>query len=408
MKQSSNIQLSLDFVSEIFRGINIPCFTLHPPYEDISHIDYGFRNILYKEFDIKYTLTKLLEKCENNTIYDFQSKFCCHYIFFRIPNMDSSFFIIGPFLFEPINSTELMQLVDKLKIPQELIPTLKEYFNRLVIINSHSFFYSTIQAMGKYVFGAYDNFQIQHMNYSQFQFEEDLEYNFSISNEINLETIEERYQSENALLDAVSQGNITAAVQAYTKFSSRQMPKRVDDSLRDKKNYAIILNSILRKAAETGLVHPLHLDSISSQFAYKIENASNIIQLDELSHEMVRKYCIIVKNHSLKGHSLLVQKILNLIDSDLKQDLTLKTVASHLNVNASYLSTLFKKETGKTLTDYVNSKRIKRAVFLLNSTTMQIQAIASEVGIPDLNYFTKVFKKVMGKTPREYRDMISY
>ena len=122
---------------------------------------------------------------------------------------------------------------------------------------------------------------------------------------------------------------------------------------------------------------------------------------------MVHKYCLLVKNHSMKGYSLLIQKVLVRIDSDLTADLSLKTQAALLNVNASYLSTLFKKETGQTLTDYVNKKRVEHALFLLNSSSMQIQTIAQYCGIPDVNYFTKIFKKYVGKTPKEYRDEIS-
>ena len=123
--------------------------------------------------------------------------------------------------------------------------------------------------------------------------------------------------------------------------------------------------------------------------------------------EMVRKYCLLVKNHSMKGYSLLIRKVLTQIDYDLTADLGLKNLATQLNVNSSYLSTLFKKETGSTLTEYVNQKRIEHAVFLLNSSSLQIQMIAQYSGIPDVNYFTKTFKKIIGITPKEYRDKIT-
>ena len=407
MNPTDNIKLTLDFICDIFHGIHVPCFILQPPYTEIPEFDYGFRNQLYQTFSSNKALLKLLHQCNPNVIYHFQSRFCCHYLFVPLPNDEESIFIIGPFLLEPKTSLDLKRQIENFHIPKDMTALLNNYFNHLTIIQPHTLFYSVVNAMGKYLFGSFQNFNIQYINYFQLDIEEDYEYNPNISNDFNLELLEERYRGENELLDAVSKGNVTAATQAFTKFSAIQMPKRLEDTLRDRKNYGIIFNSILRKAAEAGQVHPLHLDSISSQFAYKIEQASTIIQLDELSYEMIRKYCNAVKHHSLKGHSLLVQKIINMIDSDLKQDLTLKNIASELNVNASYLSTLFKKETGKTLTDYVNSKRMKRAVFLLQSTTLQIQAIASEVGISDLNYFTKVFKKIMGKTPREYRELMS-
>ena len=101
---------------------------------------------------------------------------------------------------------------------------------------------------------------------------------------------------------------------------------------------------------------------------------------------------------------MLVRKVITNIIYDLTADLSLKVQAKELNVNPSYLSTLFKKETGQTLTEFVNRKRIEHAILLLNSTDMQIQVVAQYCGIPDVNYFTKTFKKIVGKTPKEYRE----
>ena len=106
----------------------------------------------------------------------------------------------------------------------------------------------------------------------------------------------------------------------------------------------------------------------------------------------------------MKHYSKLVQHVILRIETDLTADLSLKTHAQYFNVNASYLSALFKKETGSTLTDYVNRLRIDHAIFLLNASDMQVQTIAQYCGIPDVNYFTKLFKRTVGKTPKEYRQ----
>ena len=125
-----------------------------------------------------------------------------------------------------------------------------------------------------------------------------------------------------------------------------------------------------------------------------------------LMKEMVRKYTLLVKNHSLRGYSPVIRRVMINIDSDLAADLSLSRQARLLEVNPSYLSTLFKKETGLTLTEYVTRKRIDQAIFLLNSTNMQIQTVAAYCGIPDLCYFTKTFKKLVGMTPTEYRGYV--
>lgn len=115
---------------------------------------------------------------------------------------------------------------------------------------------------------------------------------------------------------------------------------------------------------------------------------------------------MVVNNYSLQGYSPLIQKIVNYIDLNLEADLSLKAVSEKFSLNASYLSDIFKKEVSVTFTSYVNNKRIKQAILYLNSSHMQIQEIAAEVGISDVNYFTKLFKRLIGKTPREYRNSI--
>lgn len=120
--------------------------------------------------------------------------------------------------------------------------------------------------------------------------------------------------------------------------------------------------------------------------------------------DMVKEYCLLVKKHCSNNYSLPIQRVITYIDTDLTADLSLKALSwDSLNINSSYLSTLFKKETGMTLTNYVN-KRIEHAVYLLSSTDMQIQNIAQYCRVPDVNYFTKIFKKVMNKTPSEFKE----
>ena len=96
------------------------------------------------------------------------------------------------------------------------------------------------------------------------------------------------------------------------------------------------------------------------------------------------------------------------IENDLTQDLSLKAMAEMNNVNPSYFSGLFKKETGQTLTDYVNQKRISYAKHLLKNTNLQVQTVAQHTGILDLHYFCRLFKNITGQTPGEYRKTLRF
>ena len=115
-----------------------------------------------------------------------------------------------------------------------------------------------------------------------------------------------------------------------------------------------------------------------------------------------------IRQYSLRNSSLLVQKVVTYIDTDLCADLSLKSLSEQLSVNPNYLSTLFKKEMGTSLTDFVNHRRITHAQRLLLSTDMPIKLVAQNVGIPDVAYFSRLFKRITGMTPKVFRETKTY
>ena len=84
--------------------------------------------------------------------------------------------------------------------------------------------------------------------------------------------------------------------------------------------------------------------------------------------------------------------------------LTLEQVADHIHLNASYLSFLFKKVTDANFREYLNRVRINEARRLLLYTDIPIVEISTICGFNDQSYFTKVFKKRTGMTPKQYRS----
>ena len=95
-----------------------------------------------------------------------------------------------------------------------------------------------------------------------------------------------------------------------------------------------------------------------------------------------------------------------MIDSDISAELSLRTLAQKQGITSGYLATVFKKETNKAVSEYIRERRINHALHLLNTTNLQIQTIAMHCGIMDVQYFSKVFKRQIGKTPKEYRDAV--
>lgn len=84
-------------------------------------------------------------------------------------------------------------------------------------------------------------------------------------------------------------------------------------------------------------------------------------------------------------------------------ELDVQTLCDYVNYSRSYLSRVFHQETGFTIPEYINKIRMENAMELLRETTLPLREVATSVGINDSFYFSKLFKKFTGQTPREYR-----
>jgi two-component system response regulator YesN len=91
-----------------------------------------------------------------------------------------------------------------------------------------------------------------------------------------------------------------------------------------------------------------------------------------------------------------------------KEDLSLSEVAEQMNVNATYLSKLLKRDLGKSFVDYLTDIRIKKAIQYLNDPTSKMYDIAKKVGYQSQHYFSHTFKKMTGVSPLEYRKRGDY
>lgn len=404
-------ETEFQFFQKMMLNMRIPFKIFQLPLNPSENLDLGLRKIINLNLDYQQLSAKFPRIFDHNKIYRITDEFMCRYLLFRIPETNiPTYAAVGPYTPGEVPSKKVLEIAGRYELPSQCLPIFDNYYRNLSLVADEGQILVPLFTLGEYLWGSLDNFLMQDVHNS---LPIDLEpvakrpvYKESEEAFLSMQLLEERYENENVLLKAVSLGLIHKAEMLMNNLTTHWMEERASSPIRNLKNYSIILNTLLKKAAEQGAVHPLHIDSLSSRFARKIELITNEKEGISLQHEMVHKYCLLVKNHSMKGYSLLIRKVLTRIDSDLTADLSLKKQAELLDVNPSYLSTLFKKETNCTLTEYVNRKRIEHAIFLLNSTSMQIQTVAQYSGIPDVNYFTKTFKKLVGKTPKEYRERL--
>jgi two-component system response regulator YesN len=112
------------------------------------------------------------------------------------------------------------------------------------------------------------------------------------------------------------------------------------------------------------------------------------------------------RNSRIEGrYQSVILKAKEYIDTNYREeDISLHTVASHVGISPNHLSTVFSQETGENFIEYLTRIRIEKAKYLLINTTMKSADIANETGFSDPHYFSFIFKKNTGVSPREYRS----
>lgn len=146
-----------------------------------------------------------------------------------------------------------------------------------------------------------------------------------------------------------------------------------------------------------------------SAFIERFDNELQGLTIDELELQF-RAAFTEMANEILKTNTAGIKAIINqirqYIDNNYEFQITLNTIAEKFYINSSYASRLFKQELSENFIDYLTGKRISEAIKMLLNTEMNVYEISEKIGYGNPKYFSQLFKKHTGMTPREYRDSI--
>lgn len=204
------------------------------------------------------------------------------------------------------------------------------------------------------------------------------------------------------LLIAIREKNETQAMKTVEDQIKNGLPHMLDDPLMEWKFYLVgLLTYITYFLNDSGVVENYY-DHSRVEFTKEVYNAQSVEQCEEILRKIARFFSE-REQEPERTLSPLVRKVITDVDTDLKEPLTLQYFSEKLEVNGSYLSNLFRRETGKTITQYVTDQRLKHAENLLRYTNKPVRSVAVEVGIGDAQYFSRLFRKKTGMKPTEYR-----
>ncbi len=369
---------------------------------------------LYSEADIHRVSSddafSFLSEIKPGTLYRVKDALGCCYKLFLLPDKkERTLLLIGPYCSERPDEGRILEIGERLSLAPGSQHELSLYFAGVVVLAEDSPIMTALSLLCERVFG---NAQYRTVSVA----DEPVPTLAPLTKTLSETTVddtmtamkrmEERYAYENRLIRAVELGMTDEGARLSSAFNSNLFESRTRDPIRNAKNYCIIMNTLLRKAAERGGVHPIYLDRVSSGFAVRIEESDRTGECTSLMLQMYRDYARLVRKHSFKSYSPTVKRVILAVESDLSRELSTATLAQSQGISAGYLSSVFKKETGVTLTEFIRTRRMEHAQYLLESTSLQIQTVALHCGILDLQYFSKLFRRHTGKTPSEYRSRL--
>jgi len=220
----------------------------------------------------------------------------------------------------------------------------------------------------------------------------------------------EDYSQEYGFYDVIAAGNMEEVKKLLvnpeniTMYERPEFGRLSEDFLRNIRYHFVVATALItRLCVENGLDRELAY-TLSDLYINKMDKekkAEKILSLyNELLLDFTKKMAELPKQ---KVYSMQIIKAMEYIYKHRNERLTVQAVADHLHINRSYLSSLFMKETGTGISDFIRAEKIKAAANMLKFSEYSYGDIAEYFGFASQSHFIQCFKKQTGLSPKEYR-----
>lgn len=213
------------------------------------------------------------------------------------------------------------------------------------------------------------------------------------------------YLEERKLLDCVREGRVEEAVER-SKNMDADLGKLSSKEMNHWKNVCIVAITLCTRAAIESGVLPYIAYQISDLYIQKCDECRDTMRIMKYRDQAVERITQEVKKTLEKKHvSSYVEQCRDYVGKHYREKIYLEDIAESLGVSSTYLSRLFRRETGICLQEYITEVRVERAANLLMYSNESLSRIAEYVNFPSQSYFGKVFKASKQMTPRKYREL---
>lgn len=212
------------------------------------------------------------------------------------------------------------------------------------------------------------------------------------------------YFFEQEISRQIAAGNRAHALQLLSELNTLQRARLADSPLRSLKNSLIGSVTLFTRAAITGGVPFDEAFTMSDSYIQLIERQQDLAFLSTIEEVIVLRFIESVNRYRERKYSQLIRKTIDLIDEYLTEPLTAADLAARVFVHPDYLSSRFHREVGETLHHFILRRRVEEAAHFMRYSNESISSIAAFYRFSSQSHFINVFKKIMGITPKRYRE----
>ena len=382
--------------------LNLPLFYIKDIKNNLEEIEKYLPSLLTINKEYFYTFIDFMLNAKQGNIYSITDDIFANYIVVCLNEITKEYIILGPYILMA-DYKDILYEYNQYNLTIDEINILKNYHKDLPVLNKHKIS-NIVKVILKNIYPIDTKFEfIEKSNLFDLKVIENENYSNLISF-IESEYLEKISDIEYKLFFAIRQGDKLFASRCFDKLLPQTNISSNDfTNIRNYKNKLIYYNALLKKAGELEGISTVYLQNLYNTNLNKIEVSHDFNELYNLIFNMIIDYCDAISNHKLKHYSPLVKKAINHINLNIRSELCVKDLADLFYVSPTYLARLFKKEVNSSIVEYINKQKIKHSTELLKDSNLPIHQISQIVGISDFNYFSRLFKKHMDKTPSQYR-----
>lgn len=320
---------------------------------------------------------------------------------YRIIGLQDSIVIIGPYRSRTLRRFEANDVMNTCHIAHSLLAPYMKYFSSLPYISEETMQIITYNILIALYGDARSMPEISKRQINMGTLHPNTPSESTPSAQAKVESIENRHSLEEFFMSQISKGNFEVAFSAYHRLSRESTPAESSSSTSNEA-FAII-RTLVRIAARNGGVPAAGIHAITETYRARVNASKTDGERQNLINQFLSEVCAIVRRFQTISYSQPICQAIEYISRNLKESLSLDTIAEETGLSPTWLSKKFHQETGHPLTYYIAQERMHYAADYLSFTEMSVQEVSEAVGIHDANYFTKLFKRFHSVTPSDFR-----